>query len=764
MRIAVIAWSVGHNAVSRGWYLADLLRHRHEVELVGPLSARWGGDVWAPLRGAGEVQVRAFDAHDIACYLGEAERFAATVEADLVYVSKPRFPGALLGHLVSSRLGVPLVLDIDDEELWFAGEQNWMQRATPELIDEADALTVVSEPLERRYGGTLVGQARDEQVFDPERYDRHAERARLGYGSDEIVILFAGTPRRHKGVLQVAQALEELGDCRVRLCVIGSMGDASLRDELAGFGHGLVQLHNYRPITEVPRLLVAGDLVCLVQDPDAPVARDQIPMKLTEALAMGVPVLATATPGLAPYIRDELIFAVGEVPLAQRIGELLADHDALRERADRGREHFLARLSYGAVGEVLDHVITTASGPRDRPNWSATVTVAREQPPCPLGGPAGHAQNARELTAKLIDQLAHTIHTALNDTLDGASRCVLLGYPNHGNPGDHAIWLAAKQLLRQLEVEVVYVCDWQTYSRDALATAVDSGAVILLTGGGNFGDLWPRTQGLRERVLADFRGVPTVQLPQSVQFDDAENRERNRLLLEQHGSVTLMLRDRASLERAQHWFGVPAQLVPDLAFAAPAPAGDGDPPVSDIVWVARRDKESVGFEPPAGAGDVLLCDWMPPRPAAAGLAGDGSQDLPERFVEALERSASMTRLAAGGGDIDLPELSSAWDELSRQRLALACSVLRRGRMVVTDRLHAHVMALHLGLPSIVADNSYGKLRGVYDTYTEAAPTARWARTPEDALAIARGWRADMQHAASRSQGLDPPATFRPENS
>ncbi len=248
------------------------------------------------------------------------------------------------------------------------------------------------------------------------------------------------------------------------------------------------------------------------------------------------------------------------------------------------------------------------------------MAAARDQPACLLGGSAGHAEQARELTVKLIKQLARKIHTAVNETLDGASRCALLGYPNHRNPGDHAIWLAAKQLLRQLEVEVVYVCDWQTYSREALTTAVDSGAVILLTGGGNFGDLWPRTQGLRERVLADFRGVPTVQLPQSVQFDDAENRERNRLLLERHGSVTLMLRDRASLERAQQWFAVPAQLVPDLALRRPVPASGSEAPVSEIVWVARRDKESVGFEPPAGADEVLLCDWMPPPPAAAEVA------------------------------------------------------------------------------------------------------------------------------------------------
>lgn len=748
MRIAVVAWSLGHNPASRGWYLADLLRRRHDVELIGPLSARWGSDVWPPIRGVSEVPIRAFDGHDVACYLGEAERFAASVEADALYVSKPRFPGALLGQLVSSRLGVPLVLDIDDEEETIADEQDWMRRAVPELIDEADAVTVVSEPLQRRYGGTLVGQARDERVFDPARYDRHAERARLGYGPDEIVILFAGTPRRHKGVLRVAQALAELGDPRLRQCVIGSIQDTQLRDQLSAVAPGRVQLVDYRPITEMPRLLVSGDLVCLAQDPEAPVARDQVPMKLTEALAMGVPVLATETPGLAPYIRDELIFAIGDVPLAQRIGELLADPGAVRERADRGREHFLTRLSYRAVGEVVDSVFAGLEGPRDRPRWMATMAVARGQPPCPLGGPGGHGKRDRERTAELIERLASEVDGALRDALGGAVRCALLGYPNHGNPGDHAIWLAAKRLLRRLEVEVTYVCDWRTYSRNALATAVESGAVILLTGGGNFGDLWPNTQGLRERVLADFRGVPTVQLPQSIQFNVAENRERTRWLLERHGNVTLMLRDSYSLERAQDWFDVPAQLVPDLAFAAPIPADDGAAPVSDIVWVARRDKESVGFEPPADAGDVLLCDWMPPPPAGPGSPSDYAAELPPLLIQALDRGASMTALAVDREDVYVRELSLVWDELSHQRLALACSVLNRGRIVVTDRLHAHLMALHLGLPSVVADNSYGKLSGTYDTYTEAAPIARWARTPDDALASARGWLAEMAHAPS----------------
>ena len=717
MRIAVIAWSMGHNAMIRAWYLADILRARHDVELAGPLLAQFGTDIWPPVRGTGDVRLRAFDGHDLSCYVDEARRFAATIEADVVYVSKPRFPGALLGEMVASRCGAPLVLDIDDDEEALAGT-DLMRCDTPELIAEADAVTVVSEPLQNRYGGTLVGQARDERLFDPSRYDRAGARAELGYGSGDVVILFLGTPRRHKGVLQAARAVREIGDPRLRLCIVGSVSEKRLREELSEFDPRVVQLVDYRPITEVPRLLTIGDLVCLAQDPMATVARYQIPMKLTEAMAMRLPVIATQTPALAPFIEQDLIAATGDAPLAQLIGEFCADPRAMHERASRAREYYLEHLTYRTVGEVLENVLSSLNGPAPRPRWPDSVSRAKERARCQRGGPPGHAEDDREATRELIRSLAADARTSVEAVLDRSSRCALLGYPNHSNPGDHAIWLGAKRLLSELDIETVYECDWKTYSREALSRAVDLQATILLTGGGNFGDLWPNTQGLRERVLADFAGAPTVQLPQSIEFESEENRERARVLLEQHGNVTLMVRDRDSLARARQWFDVPTWLVPDLAFAA-TPPDPGDSPVVDLLWVARTDKESRGFRPPADdhAESIEVGDWTAPA------------EHNKRFVAAAVSAAAL----------DMRTLSDSWEQISRERLAMGCDFLRRGRVIVTDRLHVHVMALHLGAPAVVTDNSYGKVRGLYDTYTAPAPIARWASSGAEALEIARGW-------------------------
>src|SRR5205807_1726901 len=111
-------------------------------------------------------------------------------------------------------------------------------------------------------------------------------------------------------------------------------------------------------------------------------------------------------------------------------------------------------------------------------------------------------------TASLIDGLRDEAAGAVCAVAARGSQCALLGSPNHTNPGDLGIWLAAKALLMRAGVEIVYECGWRDYSPETLAAAVASGAHIVFTGGGNFGDLWPATHALRERVLEAFAGVP----------------------------------------------------------------------------------------------------------------------------------------------------------------------------------------------------------------------------------------------------------------
>lgn len=348
------------------------------------------------------------------------------------------------------------------------------------------------------------------------------------------------------------------------------------------------------------------------------------------------------------------------------------------------------------------------------------------------------AATSRRGTSSLLGHLREQVYQTVETVVAPESRCALLGYPNHTNPGDHAVWLGAKSVLDHLQTEIMYECSWRDYSREALTAAVEAGAQIVFTGGGNFGDLWPATHTLRERVLQDFKGARIVQLQQSVHFRRTDNLARTRKLLEQHGNVTLVVRDRLSLDLVRRSFDVDVRLGPDLAFACPVGAPT-DPPAADIAWIAREDRESRERGPKRAPSGVWRLDWNLRENELRPLEGEAP--LSSSVLELIKRNRSMTKVAAAGetGGDHWRDLAQVREQLTHRRLERGCRLLRRGRVIVTDSLHAHTLGLMLGIPTVVTDNDYGKLRGTFETFTRAAPLARWAETPEAALAVARRW-------------------------
>jgi exopolysaccharide biosynthesis predicted pyruvyltransferase EpsI len=346
-------------------------------------------------------------------------------------------------------------------------------------------------------------------------------------------------------------------------------------------------------------------------------------------------------------------------------------------------------------------------------------------------------------TIAFVDGLRDAAVRAVGAVIGPGSRCALLGYPNHTNPGDLAIWLGAQAILARLGAEVVYECSWRDYSPEALAAAAADGAQIVFTGGGNFGDLWPVTHTLRERVLGEFPGVPFLQLPQSIHFGDAEALARTRRLVARHGNVVLMVRDEMSHAAAMAGsFDADVRLVPDLAFACPLSAAASGP-VADIVVIARRDRESRGLDRAPMEPDVWRIDWNLREHERGPL--DGESPLPDRVLGLIERNRSLTKRAVDDGEARL-QLAAVRSDLARARLDRGCRILRRGRVVVTDSLHAHILGVMLGMATVVTDNSYGKLRATYETFTHAAPLAAWADTPAQALAHARDIHRHLQRS------------------
>jgi len=92
---------------------------------------------------------------------------------------------------------------------------------------------------------------------------------------------------------------------------------------------------------------------------------------------------------------------------------------------------------------------------------------------------------------------------------------------------------------------------------------------------------------------------------------------------------------------------------------------------------------------------------------------------------------------------DDPDLPVGVDARAREAQAVArvdrgLRLLAQGRVVVTDRLHGHILSDLLGIPHVVLDNEYGKIAAYLDAWPAPKGIVTKAATMEEALSLAGG--------------------------
>lgn len=388
-KISIIAWDVAHNPLGRAYVLADALKADYDVEIIGASFPHFGSQVWAPLRES-QVRIRWFKGAHFPDYLNRIDTVARQIDADVLLVCKPRLPSLQLGIAAKAAKNRPLILDIDDYEMGFFSSRREGTSSRPDngdylspygeywtrycdsLIEGADSITVASTELQRRYGGTLVPHMRDETIFDPQLFDRDEIRREFGFEPDDRVILFVGTLRHHKGILEIVDALASLGNPKYRLCIIGSVTEPDLRQKLAAScGRVRIDLYPDSRFADLPRNLCIGDLICILQQQDSIISKYQMPAKFSDALAMEVPVLATDAPPLQHLARGHLVETLGSQSLAGKIDQIFRNYSTYKKRAIRNRKVFLQEYSYAAIRPRLSKIVddllrapTTSSPPQ----------------------------------------------------------------------------------------------------------------------------------------------------------------------------------------------------------------------------------------------------------------------------------------------------------------------------------------------------------------------------------------------------------------
>jgi glycosyltransferase involved in cell wall biosynthesis len=214
----------------------------------------------------------------------------------------------------------------------------------------AAAITTSSTALQKKFGGTLIPHGVNTKIFDPNKVNREAFRQQFKF--DGLTILFAGTPREHKGILPLLEAVRQVPGAHV----VATCREKDL-NEPKWSNYPLLRIP-FVPYNTLPQLLAAADIIVIPQI-DTEVAHFQMPMKVFDSMAMGKPIVASSVSDL-PLVLEGcgLLVPPGDVDkLAEAISELVNNPGEACALGERARARCIEKYSIEKIGEKLFEVV-----------------------------------------------------------------------------------------------------------------------------------------------------------------------------------------------------------------------------------------------------------------------------------------------------------------------------------------------------------------------------------------------------------------------
>jgi glycosyltransferase involved in cell wall biosynthesis len=370
-RVSLLVPGLSRGGMTRAYTVAGALRAIDvRAEIIGALPA---GESIYPEPPDG-LTVRVFPERSFAERVLDAQYLA---RGDALYAIKVR--ASSLGVALLIRRGRPVLVDADDWEPLFprpVATDAWPRRARrmlrralnpdhprysrwmEQLLPRADAITANTRFLADRYSAVYLPSGKDTALFDPSRFDPETERRALGLEGCRV-IMFPGTVREHKGVDDVAAALELLQWEDARLVLVGGreVGERAAAELAQQYGGRVVRVAHVGA-NDMPRVIAAAHVVVAPQR-DTPVARAQFPMKLTDAMAMAKPIVATSVGDIPAVLEGAAWLVPPNSPqdIAQALATIFSDPAEAARRGAIARERCIQYHSFDAIGRSLGVVL-----------------------------------------------------------------------------------------------------------------------------------------------------------------------------------------------------------------------------------------------------------------------------------------------------------------------------------------------------------------------------------------------------------------------
>jgi len=351
VKICILCFDLSNNSLGRAGLLAMALASRYEVEIIGPSKS---GDIWFPMKDI-NIPIRSYPWKRYPFFVSTIRKIIKDIDADILIACKLRptsFGIALIKKWFSK---IPVILDIDDWELGFFYHTGFWGKvgrflnfSNPSglpytwLIEYftsyADSTIVSNQFLKNKFSGSLIYHCRDTSKLNPENFDTDSIKSKLGL-KDKRVVMFLGTPRPHKGIEELFEAMEKISDPDVRLVLVG--GGLSVQRHIDNMKNNQdrVIIFPKIPFNELPDYLAVADILAIPQR-DTTDTQGQIPAKLFDGMAMAKPIITTPISDIPEVLGGHgyLIEPGNSEQLANTINFIFANPEEARLKGQNARK------------------------------------------------------------------------------------------------------------------------------------------------------------------------------------------------------------------------------------------------------------------------------------------------------------------------------------------------------------------------------------------------------------------------------------------
>lgn len=275
----------------------------------------------------------------------------------------------------------------------------------------------------------------------------------------------------------------------------------------------------------------------------------------------------------------------------------------------------------------------------------------------------------------------------------------LLGLPYYTNIGDTLIWEGTISMLSNTPYRCLQHSSKETFHNEKLSNNV----LILLQGGGNFGDIWRTEQDFRLKIIKEFPDNKIIILPQTIYYQNEATLRLDAELMSMHKNLTICARDNCSFNLLKKYFNRnETLLLPDMAFCIPKSILEKyrSFETEKTLFLKRTDKELL---------DNDFINYI------QRLSYLDIHDWPT-----MEHSNFIiTNLFRMIGHRIIPRNVVDWYATVIFRPYLIRSGIKfvsSYKSIYTTRLHVAILSSLLNKPFNFIDNSYGKNRSFFETW------------------------------------------------